>query len=145
MRKLMIVSLLALMCFVSQSFAQEKNGLERRIQRLKAELNLSDEQVEQVKQVYIERAEELRAIQMEEKESDDVNGKEKRQARTGNENQRRQLNKKMKEKLAGILNEDQMEKYEALQAKRRNGVRETRELNTGYDHNGGIQYDQDDQ
>ncbi len=106
MKKVIISSLVAIMIlFVQQIWAQRSP--ERKIDHLKTELNLSDDQVEQLEQIFESKHEEMKSLRGDEE-------KTREEKRAAMEDFRATINKE----IENVLNEDQLTKFQEIKKER---------------------------
>jgi len=86
-----------------------------RMERLRETLDLSDDQVDRLREIFDEQREQMRAL---------------RQDRDGDREARREAFRSLRdethERVAGVLSEEQMERYREMVEKRREAMRERR-------------------
>ncbi len=108
MKRLMMMVMLVGLVYAShaQRRPQRPESIEKRIERAKEELSLSDDQVESWKAVHEKYEADLKAAR-------EARDREKGEA----------TRKKIDEELRAILTEEQQEKFEEMKKKRRKGGR----------------------
>lgn len=144
MKKILIICISVLFLGISVLSAQERkkskiDKVERQVNELKAALDLSEQQYEEVKKLYAERNEQLSNVEMNKAEDAPMTIEEKRAARGEYRKMRKQANEKIEKAMTEILNEDQMKKYRSHVEEKRNRRRmKVEEHDAGYNHENGI-------
>ncbi len=110
MKKIIISSLVMLMILTGQQIWAQPSPSDK-IDRLKTELELNDDQVTQLEEIFESRHDEMKSL----RSSDEMNQEEKRAAMQN-------FRTTMEKEIAGVLNEEQLAKFQEIK-KERNGER----------------------
>ena len=92
-----IATLMILAGLLAWSVTQAEMDSQNHLQRMKSELNLTDQQEQEVRKIFEETRPQLEALRQ----------------------QRREIHEKMKERLKGVLTAEQMQKFEQIHEERK--------------------------
>ena len=112
-----------------EKFDSHMRKTNKEVEQLKTELKLSDEQVEKVKQLYIERDKKLKENRPSKEELASMADNERDRLRAEQITIRKQSNKDLQLGLKNILSEDQMKQYKIIASRKRRNRLENRSGN----------------
>lgn len=87
-------------------------------EKLKSELELSEDQENQMRAIFEERHEQMKAQKRVNSDGDEVDEATRKQERVEQMERRKQMNEEMDIRIAEVLNEEQMAKYKAISQER---------------------------
>lgn len=107
--------------YAQDRHAAKKHKFEKKqenFEKLKAELDLSEEQSEQIKQLYVERNQRLQENRPSADEMQEMSDEDKKAVRMEQMKLRKELTSEMREQIRTLLTDEQIERFEAMKEER---------------------------
>jgi len=142
---LKIIVPVALICVGTNLNAQEmkmspderKENKQEQFEKMKAELNLTEDQAAKVKAIMVERREEMKENRVSKEEMMEMSAEQKKAMKVEKMQERKEMKAEVDTELKEILSEEQMQKYEAMMAERKEMKKEKKMMKSDHIHKPG--------